>query len=155
MDKLKFYIENLCCFQDTENINEVIIDCFQLKVLFGTKEFLEDQDAVYSVCLESIVNVFNKILSCFDKMICRIYVKGLTIIDLERHLQFIQKLAILCKQQYDEKLDTCYIYETPLLFSGIYNFITMLNLVDKKTIEKIKFVNTDDEKTTDENKTLK
>jgi hypothetical protein len=54
----------------------------------------------------------------------------------------------LLNQQYPNKLNTCYIYETSFIFNTLYSILS--KIIDKKTKDKIVFVETNFEDDNDD-----
>ena len=67
-----------------------------------------------------------------------INVKSISILDVDKNKEFIQKASCILKEKYPSKLDTCYIYEAPSMFNNIFKLI--FAFVDKETQKKIKIV---------------
>ena len=78
------------------------------------------------------------ILKTHNQFIVHIFMKSLTISEIDKHKTFIYKLSDTLKQKFPDKLDTCFVYRAPFIFSHIYNIISIF--IDKKTQKKIKVV---------------
>jgi hypothetical protein len=64
--------------------------------------------------------------------------KKLTLIDIDKHKEFIQDMSGHLKNKYPDKLIKCYIYNAPFVFSQIFNIVSLF--IDKDTQKKIELI---------------
>jgi hypothetical protein len=92
----------------------------------------------YDIILQLITNTINNILKKHNTFIVHANLKLLTILDIDKHKTFISTLSNHLKESYPNKLDKCNIYNSPLIFSQLYNIVSLF--IDKETQKKIKLV---------------
>jgi hypothetical protein len=95
-------------------------------------------DKSYHFIIKKITEIFNKVLETNDLLVVHINMNCLTLIELDKHYKFTNEVIELLKTTYPNKLDKCYIYNTPFIFSQLYNLVSIL--LDKKTLNKIKIL---------------
>jgi hypothetical protein len=122
----KCILEGLCSIKD----NAIVLDYIYFKH-FATK-------MTYSIILNHITNNIDIILSKKEKFIVHVNLKKLTLIDIDKHKEFIQDMSIYLKDKYPDKLSKCYIYNAPFVFSQIFNIVSLF--IDKDTQTKIELV---------------
>ena len=88
--------------------------------------------------LEHLIKNIDLVLTKYSVFRFHINVKSISILDVDKNKDFIQKASIILKEKYPYKLDICYIYESPKMFSNIFKLI--FAFVDKETQKKIKIV---------------
>jgi len=119
-------LQNIC----HQNINNIYLDYRYFK-------FLAHEDN-YAIIIQHILSSIENILKTHDLFVVHIYMKSLTITEIDKHKMFIYKLSDTLKQKFPNKLDTCFVYRAPFIFSHIYNMISIF--IDKKTQKKIKVI---------------
>lgn len=132
IDKIKngewIYILNELCLI---NENKLILNYIFFKH-FATKQ-------TYDFILNYITNCIDNILINNNEFIVYVNLKSLTIVDIDKHKQFIQNISGFLKDKYPEKMKKCYIYNAPFVFTQVFNIISMF--IDKDTQKKIELVN--------------
>jgi hypothetical protein len=119
-------LEGLCSIKD----NAIVLDYIYFKH-FATK-------ITYSIILNHITNNIDIILSKNEKFNVHVNLKKLTLIDIDKHKEFIQDMSVYLKDKYPDKLSKCYIYNAPFVFSQIFNIVSLF--IDKDTQTKIELV---------------
>lgn len=119
-------LNNLCFIKE----NVIIIDYIYFKH-FASKD-------TYGFILTHITNIIDKQLNEDNTFRLHINMKTLTILDIDKHKLFIQNISNYLKEKYPQKLEKCYIYNAPFVFSQIYNIIC--KFVDKDTQRKIELI---------------
>lgn len=119
------YCFNNFCFIETENI--IILNYNHLKDILSEK--------IYDLITNKIIFTIDEILKNYNTFNVKVYIKTLTISDIDKHKNFIISLSNILKEKYPNKLNKCVISDQSYLFSNIYSFISMF--IDKKTLEKI------------------
>ena len=89
-----------------------------------TKHFINITQDILIKC--PIVNV----IACF---------KSITFKELDKHREFIFKLIPYFTSEYPDKLNMCYLYKTPSIFSQLFSIVSIM--IDKETRQKIKIIN--------------
>jgi hypothetical protein len=59
----------------------------------------------------------------------------LTLVEIDKHKNFIQYLSTFLKDKYPQKMEKCYIFNAPFVFSQLFHIISMF--IDKETQSKI------------------
>jgi prophage DNA circulation protein len=63
---------------------------------------------------------------------------SITLLHIEKYFPFIQQISEVLKTTFPDKLNTCYIYNAPYIFSKLFSVVSMF--IDKKTQQKIQLV---------------
>jgi hypothetical protein len=63
---------------------------------------------------------------------------SITILHIEKYFGFIKNISEVLKTTFPEKLNVCYIYNAPFIFSKLFNIVGAF--IDKKTQQKIQLV---------------
>jgi len=92
----------------------------------------------YDTILMHLVKITNEILTNYKLLNIHVCLKTLTITHVDKHKQFIFTLAQLFNTQFPNKLQNCYIYEAPSIFSQIFSMLSVI--IDKETRNKIKII---------------
>lgn len=121
-----FIMNHLCHIKD----NSIILDNHYFK-FFATKE-------TYNIILTHIFNNLDTIITNYDTFVVHINMKGLTVSDIDKHLNFIQTVSSLFKEKYPNKLTKCFIHNAPFVFSKLLKILSLI--IDKETRDKIEVV---------------
>jgi hypothetical protein len=110
--------------------NYIIIDytCFKY---FATTE-------TYNIIIQLICNHIDTILKTQPTFIVYVNLKMLTLSELDKHKLFIKNVSIVLKDKYPNRLDKCYVYNAPIIFSQLFTIISFF--IDKNTQSKIELV---------------
>lgn len=92
----------------------------------------------YDFILNYITNIIDQILLTNNDFIVHLNMKNLTIIEIDRHKLFIQNISGYLKTKYPQKLAKCYVYNSPFIFTQVFNIVSMF--IDKDTQQKIELV---------------
>ena len=92
----------------------------------------------YTYILNYITNNIDKVLLTNNEFIVHVNMKNLTIIDIDKHKEYIKLISEFLKNKYPEKLGKCYVYNAPFIFTQIFNIVSMF--IDKDTQKKIQLV---------------
>jgi len=93
----------------------------------------------YDSILAHVVHSIKKATLIHPTTTVRIYMKTLTIGDLDKHKTFITDAIQTCNTELADTLKICHCYKTPFVFAQIYNIIS--TVIDKETRQKIHVVN--------------
>ena len=122
----QFIFGGLCNIQN----NSVIIDYKYFKIC-ATKD-------TYDTILNYLIMNIDSVLNNKSTFCTYINLKTLTVLEIDKHGQFIQHLSTVLKDRYPNKLEKCYIYNAPFVFAKIYNVVSMS--IDKDTQQKIELI---------------
>jgi hypothetical protein len=122
-NKIDEIFKNICYIQD----NYVIINYIYIKY-FANNE-------TYDLVFQYILNNIDTILKTNTQFGVHVNTKMLTLIDIDKHHNFITHMCRIFKDKYPDKLDKCYIYNAPHIFSHLYSIISLF--IDRVTKEKI------------------
>jgi len=92
-------------------------------------------DFTYDIITQIIVNALTSALSKSNTFTIHLSLKNLTLKELDKHYSYIAKVCALFKTEFPDKLETCYIYNAPFVFSQVISIISVF--IDKKTQKKI------------------
>ena len=121
--------EALNAFCYIKSNNEIIINYETFKIL----NKLIDKKIILNYLLYVIETVLNK----FELFIVHANIKKLTLLEIDKNKDFIYEMSNILKEKFNDKLDSCYIYDSSFIFKQIHQLLAMF--VDKKTITKIIF----------------
>jgi hypothetical protein len=115
--------KNICYIKD----NYVIVDYVYIKH-FANNE-------TYELILQYILNNIDNVLKHYNLFGVHVNTKMLTLNDIDKHSNFIKHMCSIFKTKYPNKLDFCYVYNAPHIFSHLYSIISLF--LDKITKAKI------------------
>jgi hypothetical protein len=119
----------LQCICSIKN-NTILIDYTYFKY-FGSNE---TYDLLINLCCSQI----DHYLISNPSLVVHLNLKSLTIVEIDKHKRFIQNIALILSTKYPNKLQKCYIYNAPFVFSQLLNIICMF--IDKETQSKFVLV---------------
>jgi len=119
-------LRGLCNIKD----DAIVIEYVYVKY-FATK-------ITYNIIINHITNNIDEILSKYPKFNVYVNLKKLTLVDVDKHKDFIQDISIFLRDRYPDKLTKCYVYNAPFVFSQIFNMISYF--IDKETQTKVELV---------------
>ena len=93
----------------------------------------------YDLIIQTIINNINKNLKNNNTFIIHVYMKTLTLTDIDKYYPFICRITEILKTSYPDKLEKCYIYDAPFIFTQIFSIISIF--IDKKTQLKLQLIN--------------
>jgi hypothetical protein len=119
-------LEGLCSIKE----NNIILNYIYFKYIA--------KDETYSYILNYITNNIDKVLVTNNEFIVHVNMKNLTIVDVDKHKEYIAYISDILKDKYPDKLAKCYVYNAPFIFTQIFNIVGMF--IDKETQKKIELV---------------
>jgi hypothetical protein len=125
-EKIREVLNSFCYIKSN---NEIIINYETFKIL----NKIIDKKIILNYLLYVIETVLNK----FDLFIVHANIKKLTLLEIDKNKDFIYEMSNILKEKFNDKLDSCYIYDSSFIFKQIHQLLAMF--VDKKTITKIIF----------------
>lgn len=126
--KLAELLHNFCYISSNEN--DITLNFKSLKLI--NKQLSND------FLLEQLMTNIDLVLTKYNVFKFHINVKSISILDVDKNKEFIKKASIVLKERYPLRLDVCYIYDAPSMFTNIFKLI--FAFVDKETQKKIKIV---------------
>jgi hypothetical protein len=121
-------------FCNVNEHNEVILNYSYLKII---KQLIQTMDNDFII--DHVVQMIDLVLTKNVYFTVHVSLKSLTISDIEKYYSFISNISETLKKKFPDKLEKCFIYNAPFIFSQIFNIIS--SFVDKPTIAKIQLVN--------------
>ena len=119
--------KGLCCIKE----NNIVLNYIYFKYIAN--------DETYSYIMNHITNNIDQILQTNNEFSVHVNMKSLTIVDIDKHKEFVQQISLFLKDNYPDKLEKCYVYNAPFMFSNFFNIVSMF--IDKETQKKIELVN--------------
>jgi hypothetical protein len=92
----------------------------------------------YDYIIQYLVKIIENVLLDVSEFTMHVSMKGLTLSDLDKYYGFISKISIILKEKFPEKLNSCFIHNSPFIFSQLYKIVSAF--IDKSTQKKIKMV---------------
>jgi len=115
--------------------NHIVINYSYLKWIMKngvyTNEFL----------IEYIMNVFKETVMYHKHFILHINSNHLTMMDIDKYYLFIKNISLIMKESFPNKLDKCFVYNAPFIFSKLFSILSVF--IDKATLQKIQIVDLD------------
>ena len=127
-ETLLLKILNMLCYINLDN--NIVLNYQYFKFIGNSK--------TYTVLIQHIVNVFEKCLSSQPTLKIHLYIKTVTLADINKHLTFIKLFTETLKMKFPDKLEKCFIYDPSFIFSQIYGIIS--KFIDKPTLQKIEVI---------------
>jgi hypothetical protein len=125
------------CFNDILNKlcfplqnNDIVLDYRYFKFISSP----ENYDAI----IQHIISVIKNVLKTQESFIFHVNMSSITILHIEKYFGFIKNISEVLKTTFPEKLNVCYIYNAPFIFSKLFAVISAF--IDKRTQQKIKLV---------------
>jgi hypothetical protein len=91
--------------------------------------------------IEYIMNVFKETVIYHKHFILHINSNHLTMMDIDKYYLFIKNISLVMKQTFPNKLDKCFVYNAPFIFSKLFSILCVF--IDKATLQKIQIVDLD------------
>lgn len=92
----------------------------------------------YPILTNYILNHINNILLTHNSFVVHVNMKNLTLLEIDKHMGFLQSFSLFLKTTYENKMAKCYIYNAPFIISNVINMISLF--VDAETLKKIEIV---------------
>ena len=110
--------------------NSMYLDYIYFKY-FATKE-------TYGILTNYIMSRINNILLAYDAFTVHVNMKTLTVLEIDKHMTFIQSISSLLKESYSNKMNKCYVYNATFVFSKVLKLVSLF--IDPETQQKIEVV---------------
>ena len=121
------------CFVYKEN--HIVINYSYLKWIIKNGIYTNES------LIEYIMNVFKETLNYHKKFILHINSNHLTMMDIDKYYLFIKNISLIMKESFPNKLDKCFVYNAPFIFSKLFSILSVF--IDKATLQKIQIVDLD------------
>jgi hypothetical protein len=95
-------------------------------------------DAVYEPLLAHIINKIRQVLSTSPSLIVHVSLKGFSIREMDKHVNFFKHVSIILDTHYPQKLTTCYVYNASSIFTQLFSLLSYF--IDKDTLKKMQLV---------------
>ena len=112
------------------NENEIIVDYYYFKYLGNSQ--------TYTIFTNFVVGHIDHILQLHDKFDVQLSIKKLSVMEINKHLNYIRFVSNMLKTKYQNKMGKCLIHNASGVFSQIYEII--VPFIDKDTQEKIQLI---------------
>jgi len=122
----EFIFNGLC----NSSKNEIYLD-YNFFKYFASQQ-------TYSIIMSIIKTKIDEVLENNKTFIVHANLKSLSVSDVDKHKSFIVSFSSFLKEKYPNKLDKCYLYNCPSIFSQIYTMISVF--IDRDTQDKIKLM---------------
>ncbi len=123
MDLSKNVFANMCYIKE----NNVVLNYIFFKLIAKEQK--------YNGILDYITNNIDKVLLKYPEFIVHVDMKNLTIVEIDKHKEYIKFVSEIFKNKYPRKLEKCYVYNAPFIFTQILHTVSMF--IDKETQKKI------------------
>jgi hypothetical protein len=115
--------------------NQIVINYSYLKWIMKNGVYTNE-------CLiEYIMNVFKETLLYHKNFILHMNSSHLTMMDIDKYYLFIKNISLIMKESFPNKLDKCFVYNAPFIFSKLFSILSVF--IDKATLQKIQIVDLD------------
>lgn len=121
-------LHNFCYIQ---NDNNIIINHYYFKL------YSKNNQETYTT-LNYLIDQIERVLINYEDFNIHLNIKSLTLIELDKHKELIAMMSLLLKQKFPDKLNNCYIYDAPFIFSSLFSLIS--SFIDKDTQKKIQLI---------------
>lgn len=125
------------------NLTEVFLNRFcniKEKSIFMDYQIFKyfANESNYDIITSFVIDCLKSILKNNEMFTIHLSLKSLTLTELDKHYNYITKVCTIFKNEFPDKLDTCFVYHAPFVFSQIISIISVF--IDKKTQKKLQLV---------------
>jgi len=121
-------------FCHVEKGNHIILNYIYFKYI------VKYNMASYDNIIYYLVNIMHTVLKDYSQFIIHMNIRYLILVDVDKYYLFIKQISQVMKETFPEKLQICYIYNPPFVFSKLFSIISIF--IDKETQKKIKVMDT-------------
>ena len=115
-----FFIKDLCVYVDYKFFKKYMTS------------------ALYESFVTHVITLTDELLQNVELLNIHVCMKSLSITDFDKHRDFIFQFVQLVQTRYPNKLNKCFIYETPSIFAQMYKLLSVI--MDRETKQKITIV---------------
>lgn len=87
---------------------------------------------------DHIIRILNNALTFQNTFIIHFNVKSMSIADVEKYYSFIKYFSLIMQVTFPNKLQKCYMYNTPVIFKQIFAAFSVF--IDKQSLKKFHIV---------------
>ena len=114
----------------------------QIVINYSYLKWIMKNGAYTNECLiEYIMNVFKETLLYHKNFSLHMNSNHLTMMDIDKYYLFIKNISLIMKESFPNKLDKCFVYNAPFIFSKLFSILSVF--IDKATLQKIQIVDLD------------
>lgn len=95
-------------------------------------------DAVYEPLVAHIIDKIKQVLLVTPTLIVNVSLKGFSIREMEKHINFFKHISIILDTHYPKKLSTCNVYNASSIFTQLFSLLSYF--IDKDTLNKVNLV---------------
>jgi hypothetical protein len=121
-------------FCHIEQGNHIILNYIYFKYI------MKHNMTTYDNIISYLVNIMHTVLKEYSQFIIHMNIRYLILVDVDKYYLFIKQISQVMKETFPEKLQICYIYNPPFVFSKLFSIISIF--IDKNTQQKIKLMDT-------------
>ena len=115
--------------------NQIVINYSYLKWIMKNGAYTNES------LIEYIMNVFKETLLYHKNFSLHMNSNHLTMMDIDKYYLFIKNISLIMKESFPNKLDKCFVYNAPFIFSKLFSILSVF--IDKATLQKIQIVDLD------------
>lgn len=94
--------------------------------------------SIYEQLLAHIINTITQTLSAAPTLIVHVSLKGLSIREIDKHINFFKRTAVILDTHFPKMLSNCYVYNASSIFTQFFRILSCF--VDKDTLNKVKII---------------
>jgi len=94
--------------------------------------------ATYELITNLLINRIERLINVYDTLCVYLNLKSFSLMELDKHKNYISQISKSFKERYPNKLEKCYVYNSSYLINQLYNIVSLF--VDKDTLNKIEFI---------------
>lgn len=121
-------------FCHVEKGNHIILNYIYFKYI------IKYNMVTYDNIIHYLVNIMHTVLKEYNQFIIHMNIRYLILVDVDKYYLFIKQISQVMKETFPEKLNICYIYNPPFVFSKLFSIISIF--IDKNTQQKIILMDT-------------
>jgi len=138
-EQLKIAKKNIIkiCFTDilakfcfTIQNNDIVLDYRYFKFVSASEN--------HEIIIQYIISIIKNVLKLQETFTFHVNMSSITLLHIEKYFGFIKNISEILKVTFPDKLNVCYVYNAPFIFSKLFNIVS--SFIDKKTQQKIKLV---------------
>jgi len=94
--------------------------------------------AVYEPLVAHIIEKFRQVFLISPSLIVHVSLKGFSIREMEKHMNFFKHISVILDTHYPNKLSSCYVYNASSIFTQVFSLLSYF--IDKDTLNKMHLV---------------
>ena len=93
---------------------------------------------VYEPLIAHIIEKIRQVLLASPILIVHVSLKGFSIREMEKHMNFFKHISVVLDTHYPKKLSSCYVYNASSIFTQLFSLLSYF--IDKDTLNKVQLV---------------